>query len=102
MVSGYLQAAAYTHLSGVAGMPGWRWLFIIDGIITIPVALAGFLLFPGIPDSPRAFFLSESEVALAKKRLERARVHRAGKLSLDVFKRTLRRWHIWLFVFCYM
>ncbi|KAI2603762.1 major facilitator superfamily domain-containing protein [Hypoxylon sp. NC1633] len=24
MVSGYLQAAAYTNLSGVGGMPGWR------------------------------------------------------------------------------
>jgi MFS transporter, ACS family, pantothenate transporter len=91
MVSGYLQAAAYTNLSGVGGMPGWRWLFIIDGAITIPVALAGFILFPGIPDSPRALFLSEDEIALAKKRLERARVHRAGKLDLDVFKRSLNR-----------
>lgn len=24
MISGYLQAAAYTNLSGVGGMPGWR------------------------------------------------------------------------------
>lgn len=79
-----------------------RWLFIIDGIITIPVALSGFLLFPGIPDSPKAFFLSEGEISLAKKRLERAKIRRAGKLDLQVFKRSLGRWHIWLFVFCYM
>jgi MFS transporter, ACS family, pantothenate transporter len=79
-----------------------RWLFVIDGIITIPVALSGFLLFPGIPDSPKAFFLTESEISLAKKRLEKAKVTRAGKLDLDVFKRSLARWHIWLFVFCYM
>ncbi|KAH8676066.1 major facilitator superfamily domain-containing protein [Xylariales sp. PMI_506] len=102
MVSGYLQSAAYTNLSGVGGLSGWRWLFIIDGVITIPVALAGFLLFPGIPDSPKAFFLTDSEVALAKKRLEKAKVTRAGKLDLDVFKRSLSRWHIWLFVFCYI
>ncbi|KAI1866164.1 uncharacterized protein JN550_007853 [Neoarthrinium moseri] len=102
MVSGYLQAAAYTNLSGVGGMPGWRWLFIIDGVITIPVALSGFLLFPGIPDSPRAFFLSESEIELAKKRLAKAKITRAGKLNLDVFKRSLKRWHIWLFVGCYI
>ncbi|KAK9788965.1 hypothetical protein SCARD494_09481 [Seiridium cardinale] len=102
MVSGYLQAAAYTNLSGVGGMPGWRWLFIIDGIITIPVALSGFLLFPGIPDSPKAFFLTASEIILAKKRLEKAKVTRAGKLDSSVFKRSLNRWHIWLFVFCYI
>ena len=41
MFGGYLQAAAYTNLNGVRGMSGWRWLFIIDGIISLPIALAG-------------------------------------------------------------
>lgn len=102
LCSGYLQAAAYTNLSGAGGMAGWRWLFIIDGIFTLPVALIGFLIFPGVPDSPRPFFLNEDDTKLAKTRLERFRIRRPGKLSLDVFKRTLGRWHIWVFVFCYM
>ncbi|KAJ4396764.1 hypothetical protein N0V93_000986 [Gnomoniopsis smithogilvyi] len=102
MVSGYLQAAAYTNLSGVGGMEGWRWLFIIDGIFTLPVALIGFFVFPGIPDSPRPFYLREDETKLAKQRLVRFRIRRPGKLNLDVFKRTLSRWHIYVFVFCYI
>lgn len=102
MVSGYLQAAAYTNLSGVGGLPGWRWLFLIDGIFTIPVAILGFIIFPGVPDSPRPFYLTEDDIALAKKRLERAKIRRPGPLNLDVFKRTLKRWHIWVFVFAYM
>lgn len=101
MVSGYLQSAAYTNLSGVAGMPGWRWLFIIDGIFTIPVALIGFIVFPGIPDSPRPFYLTENDIALAKDRAKRANIQRPGKLGLDVFKRSLKRWHIWVFILCY-
>lgn len=101
MVSGYLQSAAYTNLSGVAGMPGWRWLFIIDGVFTIPVALIGFIIFPGIPDSPKPFYLTERDIALAKERAKRANIRRPGKLGLDVFKRSLRRWHIWVFIFCY-
>ncbi len=32
MFSGYLQAAAYKNLSGVGGMKGYQWLFIIDGV----------------------------------------------------------------------
>ncbi|KAJ0423517.1 major facilitator superfamily domain-containing protein [Aspergillus carlsbadensis] len=101
MVSGYLQAAAYTNLSGVAGMPGWRWLFIIDGIFTIPVAIIGFVIFPGIPDSPPPFFLSGRDIRIAKERVERARIRRPGRLGMDVFKRSLGRWHIWVFLFCY-
>lgn len=102
MISGYLQAAAYTNLSGVSGMEGWRWLFIIDGIFTIPVALIGFFVFPGIPDSPRPFYLKETDIALAKERLARFRIRRPGKLGLDVFKRTFSRWHIYVFVLCYI
>ncbi|KAJ5173128.1 hypothetical protein N7492_005721 [Penicillium capsulatum] len=101
MVSGYLQAAAYTNLSGVGGMPGWRWLFIIDGIFTIPVALIGFVIFPGIPDSPRPFYLTESDIDLAKERARRAKIRRPGKLDLNVFKRSFKRWHIWVFITCY-
>jgi MFS transporter, ACS family, pantothenate transporter len=40
MFSGYLQAAVYNGLDG-HGLRGWRWLFIMDGIITLPMALWG-------------------------------------------------------------
>jgi sugar phosphate permease len=101
MVSGYLQAAAYTNLSGVGGMPGWRWLFIIDGIFTIPVAIIGFFIFPGIPDSPKPFYLTDSDISLAKERARRAKIRRPGKLNLDVFKCILKKRHIWVFILCY-
>ena len=39
MFSGYLMAATY-HLEGVGGYYGWQWLFIVDGIITMPIAIA--------------------------------------------------------------
>ena len=33
--------------------------FIIDGIITMPIALYGFLMFPDVPTTTKAFYLSE-------------------------------------------
>ena len=82
-------------------MPGWRWLFIIDGIFTIPVALIGFFVFPGVPDSPAPFFLTKRDIEIAKDRLSRAKIRRPGRLGLDVFKRSAKRWHIYVFLFCY-
>lgn len=37
--------------------------FIVDGIITLPIALYGFLVFPDVPATTKAFYLSE-EVGL--------------------------------------
>jgi hypothetical protein len=36
-----LQAATFSGLRGVHGLSGWQWLFIIDAVITLPIAVAG-------------------------------------------------------------
>ncbi|THH33651.1 hypothetical protein EUX98_g526 [Antrodiella citrinella] len=59
LFSGVLQAAVYQNLNGTAGRSGWRWLFIIDGIITLPIAFYGFLVFPDVPANTKAFYLTE-------------------------------------------
>lgn len=46
LFSGFLQAAAYKNLNGVHGLEGWRWLFVIDAIITLPLAVLGYAFFP--------------------------------------------------------
>lgn len=33
--------------------------FIVDGIVTVPIALYGFLVFPGLPRTTKAFYLSQ-------------------------------------------
>ncbi|KAH6983584.1 major facilitator superfamily domain-containing protein [Ilyonectria sp. MPI-CAGE-AT-0026] len=37
------------HMRGVAGLAGWQWLFIFDGIFTILVGIAFAAIFPGAP-----------------------------------------------------
>lgn len=43
MFSGYLQAALFTGMHGKGGMSAWRWLFVFDFILAIPVAAYGFV-----------------------------------------------------------
>jgi hypothetical protein len=37
MFSGYLQAAVYQGLNGTMEKAGWQWLFVMDGVISIPI-----------------------------------------------------------------
>ncbi|KAK0190863.1 MFS general substrate transporter [Armillaria mellea] len=90
--SGILQAAVYKHLNGHAGRSGWRWLFIIDGIITLPIALYGFLIFPDVPLTTKAFYLSEDEKRLASDRLQGEIQVAREPVSWATVRRILGKW----------
>ncbi|KZP04351.1 MFS general substrate transporter [Athelia psychrophila] len=90
LFSGILQAGVYKNLNGHAGRSGWRWLFIIDGIITLPIALYGFLVFPDVPATTKAFYLSEEERLLSTSRLSSdTKPHR---LSWNLARRVFTKW----------
>ncbi|KAG8218791.1 major facilitator superfamily domain-containing protein, partial [Butyriboletus roseoflavus] len=92
LFSGVLQAAVYQHLGGIDGRSGWRWLFIIDGVITLPIALYGFLVFPDVPATTKAFYLTEEERLLSYDRLEHGHDVSRRPLSWNLAKRVLTRW----------
>ncbi|RAO68433.1 uncharacterized protein BHQ10_004445 [Talaromyces amestolkiae] len=72
MFSGYLQAAVYKGLDGTHGLAGWRWLFIMCGVISVPGAFYGFFAVPDSPYSTKARWLSREQVELAKSRMIKA------------------------------
>ncbi|KAG9678701.1 MFS general substrate transporter, partial [Aureobasidium melanogenum] len=103
MFSGFLQAAAYKNLSGVHGHAGWRWLFIIDGIITIPLALMGYIFFPNLPQSgTKTWWITEKEHNLSSERMKA--VGRVGKQPWTKAKvrSILLSWHTYLLPLLYI
>ncbi|KAI9149033.1 MFS transporter PfmaC [Paramyrothecium foliicola] len=98
MFAGYLQTAAYHGLGGVGGLSGWRWLFIVDAIITIPISFLGFFVFPDVPHRSKPRCLNETEHRLACARIEGETAPAQLKVSRDIFGRVFTRWHFYLFV----
>ncbi|KAL5685612.1 hypothetical protein EMGR_003936 [Emarellia grisea] len=97
MFGGFIQTGIHSSLDGVRGLSGWRWLFIIDGLITLPIAIYGLFLFPDTPATTRAPYLTESERALAISRLPVTNAERAP-LNRAFIKRLFTTWYWWAFV----
>ncbi|RDL37146.1 uncharacterized protein BP5553_04579 [Venustampulla echinocandica] len=96
MFGGFLQTAIHSSLDGAKGLSGWRWLFIIDGLITIPIAIYGLLLFPDTPSTTSAFYLTPAERALAISRVPE--VPERKPFNLSFVKRVFTSWHWYGFV----
>lgn len=81
-------------MNQVAGLSGWRWLFIIEGI---PSCLSSFLVFFFLPDYPEnASWLNEAEKDLAVQRL----FHEGSKgdqpaMTWEDAKGTLTDWRLY-------
>ena len=66
--SGLISAGITNGLDGAKGLRAWRWLFIIEGVITIVIAVAGYFVLPNFPRTTT--WLTENERQLAIWRLD--------------------------------
>jgi MFS family permease len=73
MMSGALQVAIIDTLHNAGGLAGWRWLFVINAVMTVVVGILGLFLLPDLPNNinPRAFWFKKGHAKLAMERLER-------------------------------
>lgn len=65
---GGLLASAIGKMEGVNGWNGWRWIFILEGLLTCVVSFLFFFIITDFPEEAK--FLSEEERAFVKKRLQ--------------------------------
>ena len=68
-VAGLISAATFATLGGAHGLEGWRWLFIILGIVTFGIAIIAIFVLPDHPLTTR--WLTEEQRQLAHARMER-------------------------------
>ncbi|KAI5956170.1 TNA1 [Candida jiufengensis] len=85
------------ELHGRAGLSSWRWLFLVQGVVTVACS---FLLFFTISDFPETNrYLSDNERKFLKKKLE---FHAGIKSSYEIKNtfwdalKCLKDWMIWL------
>ncbi|KAF2833941.1 putative pantothenate transporter liz1 [Ophiobolus disseminans] len=102
--SGFLQAGIFNGLNGHLGLAGWRWLFIMNGVISLPIAVAAYFFLPDTPGTAKPNWLfTEQDIQLAKDRMVKADREPEGKpYTLKLVLGFLTSWKTLLFVLIFM
>ncbi|WAO90703.1 Hypothetical protein NCS54_00814000 [Fusarium falciforme] len=98
LTAGLIQAGASAQLDDVHGLAGWRWMYIICAIITIPIGILGYFVIPGTPEQPNRVCLSQEDIDLSTERLSRAGHQSHGKLGLNTLKRIAMKPQFWTII----
>jgi hypothetical protein len=74
-------------------------MFLINSIITLPLGIIGFWVWPGTPSNSKSVFLTNQELTLAKERLERAgHTHSPKPFTWALAKKVFLGWKLWILV----
>jgi sugar phosphate permease len=89
-------------MDGAGGKPGWAWIFIIEGVITILVGIVSFWMVYDFPDE--ATFLSDDDRARVLLRLKRDQQHSAEheEFKLDYLWAAVSDWKTYVGMLIYM
>ncbi|KAI9636612.1 major facilitator superfamily domain-containing protein [Dioszegia hungarica] len=96
---GGLLARLINLMDGVAGLQGWRWIFILEGIITVLAAIASFWILYDYPDTAK--FLTPVEKQYMSDRLALDRDGCSHEFKYKFAKHALLDWKIWVFCIMY-
>lgn len=105
--SGLLAAAMFAGMDGTAGLPGWRWLFIIEGAVSFVLGAIAPVLLPDLPgqnSGSARWLFSEEEQRLAVDRMARDAVsNQEDNASLrHGLKLAVMDIRMWIFVSPYL
>ncbi|KAK5083812.1 hypothetical protein LTR05_006318 [Lithohypha guttulata] len=70
IISGFLAAGILEHMDGIAGLHSWQWFFLIEGMLSITVAVIGFWGLPNWPDNTGEYFFTAEESQMAQFRMK--------------------------------
>ncbi|TBU37694.1 MFS general substrate transporter [Dichomitus squalens] len=91
-----LFAFVISFMSGTAGLLGWSWIFIIEGIITVVVGVIAFFVLVDFPNTARFLTPEERTYVIHRKKVDNSSVGEDEHFALRHVWEAFTDWQVWL------
>ena len=97
---GGVLAWGIAHMRGVGDLAGWQWIFILEGLLTVVVAVLAYFFIHNYPST--ANFLTEPERKFIQNRLSSTSIGGGDALNNETFswdgvRQAVRDPKVWLY-----
>jgi sugar phosphate permease len=93
---GGLLASAIGKMDHLNGYRGWRWIFILEGVLTCVVALVFFFFIPSFPEDAKWLTAEEREYVKTRLYVDQGRSAAERKITLRDVARVFKDYKIFL------
>jgi len=100
-----LLAYAIEKMDGVSGLPGWKWIFILEGLLPVICSFPIWFILPDSPETARFLTTHEKEFIINRLALEtgsgKGRVTNTDRIGVRHIIAAFKEWKIWCGVICF-
>ncbi|KZT08237.1 MFS general substrate transporter [Laetiporus sulphureus 93-53] len=97
-----LLAFGISYMSGSAGLLGWSWIFIIEGLTTVVVGCVAFFMLVDFPSTANFLTPEERTYIVWKKKYDNSSVGEEEHFEMRHLVAALTDWQIWVLILVYM
>ncbi|KAI0649688.1 MFS general substrate transporter [Trametes meyenii] len=97
-----LLAFGISFMSGTAGMLGWSWIFIIEGLATVVVGAISFFILVDFPHTASFLTPEERAYVVHRKKYDNSSVGEEEHFEIRHIWETLLDWQVWMHILIYM
>ncbi|KAF9244581.1 major facilitator superfamily domain-containing protein [Melanogaster broomeanus] len=91
-----LLAVAISNMNGVAGLAGWSWIFILEGLFTILCAIASYWIIDDFPETAKFLTPTERVFIIRRQRADMRFSAGGEKFHLKYVWQSLQDWKTYI------
>jgi sugar phosphate permease len=99
---GGLLAAAIAQMNGVGGKPGWAWIFILEGVVTIVIGIISFWVVQDFPDEAKFLSIDDRRRVIRRLKEDKQSSAEHEEFKMEYFWASIKDWKTYTGMIIYM